>query len=98
MSAGGGSPRHGKGSPPFNGTGGGAGNPAQASLFLLEPIADAAMTYFYGQLFAMDSEIRAMFPAAMDVQRRRFFAALSRIAAAQQSQEDRDRLRPSPRG
>lgn len=31
------------------------------------------MTYFYGKLFAMDSEIRAMFPAAMDLQRRRFF-------------------------
>ena len=41
------------------------------------------MTYFYAQLFAMDAEIRAMFPAAMDVQRRRFFAALSQIAAAQ---------------
>ena len=41
------------------------------------------MTYFYAQLFAMDAEIRAMFPAAMDVQRRRFFRALSHIAAAQ---------------
>src|ERR1700730_11463191 len=83
MSAGGGSPRHGEGSPPFNGTGELAGNPAQTSLFLLEPTADAAMPYFYGQLFAMDSEIRAMFPAAMDVQRRRFFRALVRIAAGQ---------------
>lgn len=77
MSAGSGTPRHGRGSPPSNGTGGTGGNPAQASLFLLEPIADAAMTYFYGQLFAMDSEIRAMFPAAMDVQRKRFFRAWS---------------------
>ena len=34
------------------------------------------MTYFYAQLFAMDTEIRAMFPAAMDLQRRRFFEAL----------------------
>jgi hypothetical protein len=49
MSAGGGSPRHGEGFPPFNGTGGVTGNPAQASLFLLEPTADAAMTYFSGQ-------------------------------------------------
>ena len=39
-------------------------NPAQVSFWLLEPAADAAMTYFYGQLFAMDTEIRAMFPAA----------------------------------
>ena len=62
---------------------GSTGNPAQASLFLLEPTADAAMTYFYGQLFAMDSEIRAMFPAAMDLQRRRFFRALVRIARDQ---------------
>jgi len=52
------------------------------------------MTYFYAQLFAMDTEIRAMFPAAMDVQCRRFFQALSHIAAAQESQEDRDRLVP----
>jgi NAD(P)H-flavin reductase/hemoglobin-like flavoprotein len=49
------------------------------------------MTYFYGQLFAMDTEIAAMFPAAMDVQRRRFFAALTRIAAGQ---DDPARLVP----
>jgi NAD(P)H-flavin reductase/hemoglobin-like flavoprotein len=45
--------------------------------------ADSAMTYFYGQLFAMDTEVRAMFPAAMDRQRARFFQALTRIAAGQ---------------
>ena len=70
------------------------GNPAQVSFWLLEPVADAAMTYFYAQLFAMDTEIRAMFPAAMDRQRRRFFEALGRIADATQSQADRDRLVP----
>jgi hemoglobin-like flavoprotein len=69
-------------------------NPAQVSFWLLEPVADAAMTYFYAQLFAMDTEIRAMFPAAMDLQRRRFFEALGRIADATQSQADRDRLVP----
>ena len=69
-------------------------NPAQVSFWLLEPVADAAMTYFYAQLFAMDTEIRAMFPAAIDLQRRRFFEALGRIADAQQSQADRDRLEP----
>jgi hypothetical protein len=49
----------------------------------------------------MDTEIRAMFPAAMDLQRRRFFEALGRIADAQPSQADaepsqadRDRLVP----
>jgi NAD(P)H-flavin reductase/hemoglobin-like flavoprotein len=42
----------------------------------------------------MDTEIRAMFPAAMDVQRRRFFQALSRIADAQASQAERDALVP----
>lgn len=52
-------------------------------LLTLEPTADAAMTYFYGQLFAIDDEIRAMFPPAMDVQRRRLFHALVRIAAEQ---------------
>jgi hypothetical protein len=69
-------------------------NPAQVSFWLLEPVADAAMTYFYAQLLAMDTEIRAMFPAAMDLQRRRFFEALGRTADAQQSQADRDRLVP----
>jgi len=41
------------------------------------------MTYFYGQLFAMDSEIAAMFPAGLDAQRRRLFHALARLAAGQ---------------
>lgn len=58
-------------------------NPALASFSLLGPVADAAMTYFYGQLFAMDTEIAAMFPAGLDEQRKRFFHALSRIAAGQ---------------
>jgi NAD(P)H-flavin reductase/hemoglobin-like flavoprotein len=66
-------------------------NPALASFSLLESAADAAMTYFYGQLFAMDTEIAAMFPAAMDTQRRRFFHALTRIAAGQ---DDPARLVP----
>ena len=69
-------------------------NPAQVSFWLLEPVADAALTYFYAELFAMDTEIRAMFPAAMDLQRRRFFEALGRIADAPQSQAGRDRLVP----
>ena len=34
-------------------------SPAQVSFSLLEQAADAAMTYFYAQLFAMDAEIRA---------------------------------------
>ena len=71
------------GFPEPNGSADAVRNPAQVSFWLLEPAADAAMTYFYGQLFAMDTEIRAMFPAAMDVQRRRFFRALTRIAAGQ---------------
>jgi NAD(P)H-flavin reductase/hemoglobin-like flavoprotein len=83
MSAGDGSARHDEGSPPYNGAGRVAGHPVQPSLFLLESTADAAVTYFYGQLFAMDTEIRALFPAAMDVQRRRFFRALVRIALDQ---------------
>jgi NAD(P)H-flavin reductase/hemoglobin-like flavoprotein len=39
------------------------------------------MTYFYGHLFAAEPEIRAVFPAAMDAQRQRFYRALCRIAA-----------------
>jgi NAD(P)H-flavin reductase/hemoglobin-like flavoprotein len=61
--------------------GGTEGNPAQASFLRLEPVADAAMTYFYGQLFAMEPEIAAMFPAGLDTQRRRMFRALGKIAA-----------------
>ena len=37
------------------------------------------MTYFYGRLFAAEPEISAMFPAAMDGQRHRFYQALCRI-------------------
>jgi NAD(P)H-flavin reductase/hemoglobin-like flavoprotein len=59
------------------------GSPAQVSFLLLEPVADAAMAYFYGQLFAMDTEIAAMFPAGLDDQRKRVFRALTRIAAGQ---------------
>jgi NAD(P)H-flavin reductase/hemoglobin-like flavoprotein len=39
------------------------------------------MTYFYAHLFAADSEISAMFPAAMHAQRQRFYRALCRIVA-----------------
>jgi NAD(P)H-flavin reductase/hemoglobin-like flavoprotein len=39
------------------------------------------MTYFYAHLFAADSEISAMFPAAMHTQRQRFYRALCRIVA-----------------
>lgn len=38
------------------------------------------MTYFYDHLFAVEPEIRAMFPPAMAAQRRGFFEALGRIA------------------
>lgn len=41
------------------------------------------MTYFYGQLFAMDAEIAAMFPAGLDEQRKRLFQSLTQIAAGQ---------------
>ena len=40
------------------------------------------MTYFYGHLFAIEPQIRAMFPAAMDTQRKRFYQALTRIVAS----------------
>src|SRR5579875_2118052 len=77
------------GGPAPHGPGAAPRSPAQGSFFPLEPVADAAMTYFYGQLFAMDGEIRAMFPAAMDVQRRRFFRALAQIAAGDGGSGDR---------
>ncbi|HEY2280546.1 MAG TPA: globin domain-containing protein [Streptosporangiaceae bacterium] len=40
------------------------------------------MTYFYGHLFAIEPQTRAMFPPAMDGQRKRFYQALMRIAAS----------------
>jgi len=41
------------------------------------------MTYFYGRLFAAEPEISAMFPAAMDGQRHRFYRALQQIAVTE---------------
>jgi NAD(P)H-flavin reductase/hemoglobin-like flavoprotein len=87
MSAGGESAYQAEGMAVPRGPGDADRNPAQVSFWLLEPAADAAMTYFYGQLFAMDAEIRAMFPAAMDVQRKRFFDALTRIVAGQDNRD-----------
>src|ERR1700730_4561456 len=77
------SARPAEGLPVPNSPAGAVRNPAQVSFWLLEPVADAAMTYFYAQLFAIDSEIGAMFPASMDVQRKRLFQALARITAGQ---------------
>jgi len=52
-----------------------------AELFAaIDPVSDAAITYFYGHLFAIEPSARAMFPPAMDAQRIRFYQALRRIA------------------
>jgi NAD(P)H-flavin reductase/hemoglobin-like flavoprotein len=83
VSAGPGSPHHDEEFALPESTGHSVLDTAERSFFLLERDADAAMTYFYGQLLAMDAEIRAMFPPAMDQQRMRFFHALARIAAGQ---------------
>jgi NAD(P)H-flavin reductase len=45
----------------------------------IDPVSDSAMTYFYGHLFAIEPQARAMFPPAMDAQRKRFYQALTRI-------------------
>jgi NAD(P)H-flavin reductase/hemoglobin-like flavoprotein len=94
LSAGGGSPHHEEEFVPPQRTVDSVVDPAQRSFFLLEQDADAAMTHFYGQLFAMDAEIRAMFPPAMDLQRMRFFRALTRIAAGSGVRDDLARLVP----
>ena len=52
MSASGESARPAEGYPAPGSPGDPARNPAQVSFWLLEPVADAAMTYFYAQLFA----------------------------------------------
>jgi NAD(P)H-flavin reductase/hemoglobin-like flavoprotein len=56
-------------------------DPATPSFFLNNAVSDVAMTYFYAHLFAAEPEISAMFPAAMHVQRQRFYRALCEIAA-----------------
>jgi NAD(P)H-flavin reductase/hemoglobin-like flavoprotein len=58
-----------------------APRPEISPFFETQASADAAMTYFYGRLFASDPEIRAMFSATMTAQRDRLYAALCRIAA-----------------
>ena len=51
------------------------------SLGILEPVADRATAHFYAVLFLRHPELRALFPASMDVQRDRLFRAL--LAAGQ---------------
>ncbi|WP_380277713.1 globin domain-containing protein [Kitasatospora purpeofusca] len=48
----------------------------RASLAVVEPVADRATAHFYALIFLGHPEIRALFPAAMDVQRDRLFRAL----------------------
>jgi NAD(P)H-flavin reductase/hemoglobin-like flavoprotein len=57
-------------------------NPLGPLFAALDPVSDAAMTYFYGHLFAIEPQARAMFPPAMDAQRKRFYQALTRIVAS----------------
>ncbi|WP_405012264.1 globin domain-containing protein [Kitasatospora sp. NBC_01539] len=46
------------------------------TLAVVEPVADRATAHFYALLFVHHPEVRALFPAAMDVQRDRLFHAL----------------------
>ncbi len=55
--------------------------PVTSSFFLNNAVSDVAMTYFYAHLFAAEPEISAMFPAAMHVQRQRFYRVLCQITA-----------------
>ncbi len=59
-----------------------AGNPLGRLFAAIDPVSDSAMTYFYGHLFAIEPQARAMFPPAMDGQRKRFYQALTRIIAS----------------
>jgi NAD(P)H-flavin reductase len=60
----------------------GQASPLGQLLAAIDPVSDSAMTYFYGHLFAIEPQIRAMFPPAMDAQRKRFYQALTRIIAS----------------
>lgn len=48
----------------------------RASLAVVEPVADRATAHFYALIFVRHPGLRALFPAAMDVQRDRLFRAL----------------------
>ncbi|GAA1077529.1 globin domain-containing protein [Kitasatospora arboriphila] len=50
------------------------------SLAAVEPVADRATAHFYALIFLHHPEVRALFPAAMDVQRDRLFRALMTAA------------------
>ncbi|MFE7564942.1 globin domain-containing protein [Kitasatospora sp. NPDC057500] len=54
----------------------------RASLAVVEPVADRATAHFYALVFLGHPEVRALFPAAMDVQRDRLFRALLTAARA----------------
>jgi ferredoxin-NADP reductase/truncated hemoglobin YjbI len=54
-------------------------DPLGRLLAAIDPVSDSAMTYFYGHLFAIEPQVRAMFPPAMDAQRKRFYQSLTRI-------------------
>ena len=55
------------------------------TLAAMEPVADRAVAHFYAVLFVRNPELRALFPAAMDVQRDRLFRAL--LAAARVAED-----------
>ncbi|MFI5648404.1 globin domain-containing protein [Kitasatospora sp. NPDC051705] len=57
----------------------------RASLAVVEPLADRATAHFYALIFLHHPEVRALFPAAMDVQRDRLFRAL--LAAARNADD-----------
>ncbi|MFF2351998.1 globin domain-containing protein [Kitasatospora sp. NPDC058115] len=60
----------------------------RSCLAVVEPVADRATAQFYALLFLGHPEIRALFPAAMDVQRDRLFRAL--LMAARGAGEPQD--------
>src|ERR1700759_2567382 len=60
----------------------GEGNPLRRLFAAIDPVSDSAMTYFYGHLFAIEPQARAMFPPAMDHQRKRFYQALTHVIAS----------------
>ncbi|MFJ9946304.1 globin domain-containing protein [Kitasatospora sp. NPDC091207] len=62
----------------------------RTSLAVVEPVADRATAHFYALIFLHHPEVRALFPAAMDVQRDRLFRALLMAA---RSAGDPDGLR-----
>ena len=62
--------------------------PVKESFSAIQSVAEEATSYFCGRLFAEFPQLRALFPAAMDVPRDRLFRGLTHAVASLDSPDD----------